>query len=94
MLYLKPSIEAATDNALAVASKHGISGHAAALRWTLNHSVLDTKHGDSIIIGASNLDQLNSNLDIVEKGPLPDDVVEALNALYNEVGEEEIPYHF
>ncbi|KAH8124090.1 hypothetical protein ACSS6W_004191 [Trichoderma asperelloides] len=93
-LYLKPAIEAATENALAVAAKHGISGHAAALRWTAYHSVLDTKYDDAIIIGSSTVDQLNSNLDFIEQGPLPEDIVEAISALYKEVGEEEIPYHF
>ncbi|KAJ4861224.1 aldo/keto reductase family domain-containing protein [Trichoderma breve] len=93
-LYLKPSIEVATDNALAIAAKHGISGHAVALRWTVNHSVLDRKHGDAIIIGASNLDQLNSNLDVIEQGPLPDDVVKAINAIHTALGSDEVPYHF
>lgn len=91
---MKPAIEAATENALAVAAKHGISGHAAALRWTAFHSTLDTKYDDAIIIGSSTVEQLNSNLDVIEKGPLPEDIVEAINALYSEVGEEEIPYHF
>lgn len=93
-LYLKPSIEAATENALAVASKHSISGHAAALRWTAYHSALDAKYGDSIIIGASTIDQANSNLDIAEAGPLPDDAAVAFDALYEEVGADEIPYAF
>ncbi|KAL6867172.1 Aldo/keto reductase [Trichoderma novae-zelandiae] len=93
-LYLKPSIEAATEKALAVASKHGISGHAAALRWTVYHSALDAKYGDSIIIGASTIDQVNSNLDIAEAGPLPEDAAEVFDALYKEVGADEIPYAF
>lgn len=93
-LYLKPAIEAATENALAVAAKHGVSGHAAALRWTAYHSVLDPKYDDAVIIGSSTVDQLNSNLDVIEQGPLPKDIVEAISALYNEVGEEEIPYHW
>lgn len=93
-LYLKPSIEAATENVLAVAGKHSISGHAAALRWTVYHSALDAKYGDSIIIGASTIDQVHSNLDIAEAGPLPDDVAVAFDALYKEVGADEIPYAF
>ncbi|KAL7930249.1 NADP-dependent oxidoreductase domain-containing protein [Trichoderma chlorosporum] len=92
--YLKPSIEAATGHALAVAGKHGISGHSAALRWTVNHSALKAKYGDSVIIGASNLDQLSSNLDVIEQGPLPDDVVEAINAIYTAIGSDEVPYYF
>lgn len=93
-MYLKPAIEAATENALEVAAKHGVSGHAAALRWTAYHGVLDTKYNDAIIIGSSTVDQLKSNLDVIEQGPLPEDIVEAINAVYNKMGEEEIPYHF
>jgi aflatoxin B1 aldehyde reductase len=77
-----------------VAAKHGVSGHAAALRWTTYHSVLAPKYDDAIIIGSSTVDQLNSNLDIIEQGPLPGDIVEAFSVLYNEVGEEGVPYHF
>lgn len=77
-----------------MAAKHGVSGHAAALRWTAYHSVLDPKYDDAVIIGSSTVDQLNSNLDVIEQGPLSKDIVEAISALYNEVGEEEIPYHF
>lgn len=83
---------AATEKALEVASRYGISGHAAALRWTAHHSVLNEKYGDAIIIGASSLEQLESNLDMIEQGPLPDDVVGALEAAYEEIGDE-IPYH-
>ncbi|KAI5459602.1 NADP-dependent oxidoreductase domain-containing protein [Mariannaea sp. PMI_226] len=90
--YLQPRIIDATDNALAVASKHGISGHAAALRWTAYHSVLSKEHGDSIILGASSPGQLESNIDMIEQGPLPDDVVAALEAVYAETGDQ-IPYH-
>lgn len=89
---MKPSIEAATDRALHVASKHGISGHAAALRWTAHHGALSSAHGDSIIVGASSLEQLESNLDMIEQGPLPGDIVSALEALHEEIGHE-VSYH-
>ncbi|KAH6880360.1 NADP-dependent oxidoreductase domain-containing protein [Thelonectria olida] len=91
--YLKPSIISATDKALDVASKHGIGGHAAALRWTAHHSILSNSHRDSIIIGASSPEQLESNIDMIEQGPLPDDVVSALEAVYEEIGQDEILYH-
>ncbi|OHW95147.1 aflatoxin b1 aldehyde reductase member 2 [Colletotrichum incanum] len=91
--YMKPSIMAATEKALDIASKHGIGGHAAALRWTVHHGILRREHGDSVIIGASSPQQLDSNIDMIEQGPLPDDVVAALETLYEEVGQE-APYHF
>ncbi|KAI8711628.1 Aldo-ket-red domain-containing protein [Fusarium sp. LHS14.1] len=90
--YLKPSIMAATDKALEIASGHGISGHAAALRWTAYHSQLNKAHGDAIIIGASSPEQLESNIDMIEQGALPDDVVAALEAVYKEIGDE-VSYH-
>ncbi|KAF7554449.1 hypothetical protein G7Z17_g2917 [Cylindrodendrum hubeiense] len=92
-LYLKPSIIAATDKALAVASKHDISGHAAALRWTAHHSSLKKEHGDSVILGASSPAQLETNLDMIEQGPLPEDVVAALEAVYDEI-DDGVSYHF
>ncbi|KAJ4328643.1 hypothetical protein N0V84_000832 [Fusarium piperis] len=90
--YLKPSIMTATEKALNVASGHGISGHAAALRWTAYHGQLSKAHGDAVIIGASSPEQLESNIDMIEQGSLPDDVVAALEAVYEEIGNE-VSYH-
>ncbi|KAH8698519.1 putative aflatoxin B1-aldehyde reductase GliO-like protein [Talaromyces proteolyticus] len=51
-----------------------------ALRWTVHHSALKIKDGnDGVIIGVSSFDQLKSNLADLEKGPLPQDVVDALD---------------
>ncbi|KAH7141095.1 aflatoxin B1 aldehyde reductase member 2, partial [Dactylonectria macrodidyma] len=91
-LYLKPSIVVAADKAVAVTTKHGLNGHAAALRWTAYHSVLSKTHGDAIIVGASSVEQLELNMDMIEQGPLPDDVVAALEAVYDEI-DDPIPYH-
>ncbi|KAF7549266.1 hypothetical protein G7Z17_g6491 [Cylindrodendrum hubeiense] len=90
--YVTPSITAATEKAIDIASKYGINGHAAALRWTAYHSILKKTHGDSIVIGASSPEQLESNIDMIEAGPLPDEVVSALEAVYEEIGPE-ISYH-
>lgn len=90
--YIQPAIEAATEKALAVASKHGIGGHAAALRWTVYHSILDKDCGDSILVGASSPAQLESNLDMIEAGPLPGDVVAAMDAVYAQAGDQ-VPYY-
>ncbi|KAM0337519.1 hypothetical protein ACHAPU_011540 [Fusarium lateritium] len=91
--YLKPAIADATEKVLLTASSHGISGHAAALRWVAYHSALKSEHGDSIVFGASSLAQLNSNIDAFEAGALPADVAEALNAIYGSLGTDEISYH-
>lgn len=90
--YGQESILAAANKALQVISKHGIGGHAAALRWTVHHSMLSSAQGDSVIVGASSVEQLESNLDMIEQGPLPDEVVAALETVYDEIGDA-IPYH-
>jgi aflatoxin B1 aldehyde reductase len=59
--------------------KHGLTMIETALRWCVHHSKLKIKDGnDGIIIGISNVAQLEDNLNQLEKGPLPDDVVQAL----------------
>ncbi len=51
-----------------------------ALRWAVHHSKLRVAGGnDGVIIGISSYAQLDGNLDALEKGPLPDDVVQALD---------------
>jgi aflatoxin B1 aldehyde reductase len=91
-MYVKESIEAAVDKALQVAAKYGIGGHAAALRWTAHHSILEQGYGDGIVIGASSLEQLENNLKVIEEGPLPNEVAAAIDQVYEEVGDE-IKYH-
>ncbi|KAM6528661.1 hypothetical protein FALCPG4_009623 [Fusarium falciforme] len=60
--------------------KHGLTMIETALRWMVHHSKLRIINGnDGIIIGISSVDQLENNLDNLEKGPLPDEVVQALD---------------
>lgn len=66
-------VEAATEKA-------GLTMIETALRWTVHHSALRIKDGsDGIIIGVSSVSQLEDNLTNLEKGPLPEEVVKALN---------------
>lgn len=44
-----------------------------------HHSSLKRENGDGIIIGASSTKHMEENMVDLEMGPLPDDVVEALN---------------
>lgn len=51
-----------------------------ALRWVVHHSALRIKNGrDGVIIGVSSYFQLEGNLNDLEKGPLPDEVVKVLD---------------
>ena len=65
-----------------VAQKHGLTLLEIALRWATHHSALNTRAkggNDGIIIGVSNFEQLESNLNDLEKGPLPEEVVKTLD---------------
>ena len=66
----------------AVEKHEGLTMIETALRWMVHHSKLRIGEGrgnDGIIIGISSFALLDGNLDAIEKGPLPDDVVEALD---------------
>lgn len=84
-MYRKRYFKDATFDALRliepVAQKHNLTMLEIALRWCTHHSALRMQNGgrDGVIIGVSNLDQLESNLKDLEKGPLPDDVLKALD---------------
>ncbi|KAG5935209.1 hypothetical protein E4U53_000487 [Claviceps sorghi] len=60
--------------------KHGLTMIETALRWIVHHSKLNILKGnDGILIGVSSVQQLGDNLDHLEKGPLPEEVVKALD---------------
>lgn len=73
--YWKPSFFEAVD--IIRQAIGDISMVEAAYRWLGYHSKLDSARGDAIIIGASRLSQLEQNITAVEKGALPDEIVQA-----------------
>ncbi|KAL1612914.1 hypothetical protein SLS60_001144 [Paraconiothyrium brasiliense] len=65
-----------------VVTAHGLTLIEVAMRWLIHHSDLKmrTKGGnDGLIIGASSLAQLDNNLAQLDKGPLPKEVIDALD---------------
>ena len=58
---------------------HGLDAISVALRSLIYHSQLDTEHNDGIIIGASSLEHLRHNLTAVTEGPLPTEVLAAID---------------
>lgn len=65
-----------------LAKSFGLCGHAVALRWTVYHSRIAAEKGDGIIMEAANVRDLERNLDILEQGPLPDLLVEHIDAAW------------
>lgn len=73
--------------------KHGLTMIETALRWTVHHSGLRVKNGnDGILIGISSVEQLENNLDNLEKGPLPDEVVQVLDEAWQVSKADSAPY--
>ncbi|KAI3322786.1 aldo/keto reductase [Xylariaceae sp. AK1471] len=64
------------------AQKHGFTIAEMALRWLVHHSELRQERSDAIIVGAGSIKNLESNLTDLEKGPLPKEAVEALDAAW------------
>jgi len=85
--YHKDAIFEASQKIQDVAKKHGLTGHATALRWAIHHSALSGEHGDAVIIGASSIAQLKDNLEICEAGPLPEEVVQMIKGVWPSVKE-------
>ena len=83
--YFHDPLFAAAEMVKGHAAFYGISGHAAALRWTAWHSELQAEKGDGIIIGASTQQQLEENLDILEQGPLPESLLHVLERVWEDV---------
>jgi aflatoxin B1 aldehyde reductase len=58
---------------------HGLDAISVALRWLIHHSQLNAERNDGIIIGASSLEHLRHNLTAVTEGPLPTEVLAAID---------------
>ncbi|CAF1049522.1 unnamed protein product [Adineta steineri] len=77
--YFNEAYFEAINHLTPVIEKYNLTLLETAFRWLVHHSKLHAFDGDGIIIGASSIEQLKSNLENLSKGPLPDEVVQALN---------------
>lgn len=73
-----------------VQEKHQLRLTEIALRWVQHHSVLTPD--DGVILGASSAAQLEQNCLDSERGPLPDEVLAALDQAARIVGNDVPPY--
>lgn len=51
-------------------------------RWVVHNSALDASPGDGIVIGASSIEQWESNLAAIQKGPLSPETVAQIDTLW------------
>ena len=75
--YWKKSFFEAVDLIRGAAQGHGLTTIEAVYRWLAFHSMLRAARGDAILIGASKIHHLKQNMDSLNAGPLPEDVVRA-----------------
>jgi aflatoxin B1 aldehyde reductase len=73
---------------------HGLDAVSVALRWLIHHSQLNAERNDGVIIGASSLEQLRHNLTAVTEGPLPTDVLTAIDDAALKAQPKWPPYFF
>ncbi len=90
--YWKKTFFNAVDMLKNVCTGYNITLIEASYRWLANHSMLDEKRGDAIIIGASKLDHLKQNLQAVKAGPLPGKIVSAFEAAWQKCKSESPEY--
>lgn len=83
----------AIDEIKAACNKYEINITEATYRWLAYHSMLDSNRGDGIIIGASSVEQLEQNISYVNKGKLPEDIVNVIEDAWN-VSKVDAPEYF
>ena len=88
--YFRPAFMSALEQIEPVAKKHDLTLLETALRWCVHHSKLNMKKdeggNDGIVVGVSSLKQLEGNITDLEKGPLPDEGVQAIDKAWEGVG--------
>lgn len=87
-LYNKPALLDILDTWSEIAQDAGTSPYHLATRWVSYHSALKPEHGDALIIGVRGLEQLNENLAGLKQGPLPSDISERVDAVWERARQE------
>eukprot|EP01118_Nematostelium_gracile_P007293 TRINITY_DN2360_c0_g3_i5.p1 TRINITY_DN2360_c0_g3~~TRINITY_DN2360_c0_g3_i5.p1 ORF type:complete len:318 (-),score=78.12 TRINITY_DN2360_c0_g3_i5:15-968(-) len=63
-----------------------------AIRWIYHHSLLDSKYGDSVILGMSQTSHLEKALEYAKKGPLSKQLVDLLEEIWKDVEKDAPSY--
>ena len=91
--YWKKSYFEAVELLKEACEKENITTVEATYRWLAFHSMLRAERGDAVIIGASKLNHLIENMEAMERGPLPGDLLAAFDAAWN-LTEPDSPEYF
>lgn len=91
--YWKKSYFEAVEIIKNAAERHGITCIEATYRWLAYHSMLNGERGDGILIGASKISHLKQNMESIQSGPLPTDVVTAFEEAWS-ISKKDSPEYF
>ena len=84
-MYAKPELLESLTEWEKIAREADISRAELAYRWVKYNSALKAENGDGIIVGVSSLKQLKQTLEGLDRGPLPAQVVEKIDALWETI---------
>ncbi len=91
--YWKKSFFDAAEIIKAEAQKYGLTITEAVFRWLACSSMLKSERGDAIIIGVSNIRHLRNNIEFINSGELPDELMESFDKAWKTCGEESPQYY-
>ena len=91
--YWKQSYFDAVDEIRKACEEEGVPMVEAAYRWLAYHSCLDSSMGDGILLGASRIEQMTQNMAALEKGKLPQSILDAMDAAW-EIAKPDSPAYF
>jgi aflatoxin B1 aldehyde reductase len=94
--YDKPSMHDAVRTMDKVCKEHGLEIFDAAVRWMFYHSALVggpmlREEGDAVVLGSHTLQMLKDYADVYLAGPLPEELVQALDGLWEGVKKDANP---
>ncbi|KAK1765061.1 NADP-dependent oxidoreductase domain-containing protein [Phialemonium atrogriseum] len=85
----KPKLVAALQAWARIADESGCESPAElGYRWIAWNSALDPELGDKVTIGASRVEQVSQVVGWLAKGPMSEDVVKAIDALWEDIKDE------
>ncbi|KAJ3102174.1 hypothetical protein HDU97_000735 [Phlyctochytrium planicorne] len=80
--YWNETYFSAVESLKSVCAKHNVTLISAAHRWMFHHSKLDFTRNDGVIIGVSSIKHAEENLSCCEEGPLPEEIVETFDKVW------------
>ena len=90
--YNKPSFLDALDQWKEIAANERCSQALLAYRWISYHSPLMPEHGDTLILGASKIEQIHGSVEGLKDGPLSEESVKTIENIWTLV-EKDAPFN-